>query len=256
MKVTLVPSSLSHDGHGPDQFLTSFLLNDVVALDAGSLGYYRLPAEQARVRHVIISHTHIDHIASLPIFLENAYEAKPDCVTIHGSADVLDCLQRDILNDRVWPDFVRLSKPEAPFVKLNKIEPYIPFELEGLHFTPVPVDHVVPTLGFLVQDDATTVVFPSDTGPTDEIWEHANKTSNVKAVFLEVTFPNSMHVLADLSKHLIPSTYATEMAKLKTPATFYAVHIKARFRDRVVQEMQELKLPNVEIARPGHPYVF
>ncbi|MGE3804352.1 MAG: MBL fold metallo-hydrolase [Gemmataceae bacterium] len=236
--------------------MTSFLLNETVALDAGSLGYYRLPAEQAKVRHVVISHTHIDHIASLPIYLENAYEATPDCATIYGSADVLDSLQRDVLNDRVWPDFVRLSPPNAPFVRLSQIEAYKPFELDGLRFTPIPVDHVVPTFGFIVEDGTSAVVFPSDTGPTDEIWKYANQTPNVKAVFLEVTFPNSMSWLADVSKHLIPSSFATEAAKLQTPANFYAVHIKARFRTQVVDELMALKLPNVDVARPGHTYQF
>ena len=74
MKITLIPSSVSGGADADNQYLTSFLVNDTVAVDAGSLGFYGTPREQARIRHVFLTHTHIDHIASLPIFVENAYE--------------------------------------------------------------------------------------------------------------------------------------------------------------------------------------
>ncbi|GIW80835.1 MAG: cAMP phosphodiesterase class-II:metallo-beta-lactamase superfamily protein [Gemmatales bacterium] len=235
---------------------TSYLINDTLALDAGGLGFFQTPQDQAKVRHVIVTHTHIDHIASLPIFLENVYDARPDPVTIHGSPDVVECLKRDILNDRIWPDFVRLSNPNAPFLRLNTLQLGKTFELEGIHFTPYLVNHVVPTWGFIIEDDHSAVVMPSDTGPTDEIWEQANRTPNVKAVFLEVTFPDSYSVLADVSKHLTPATFAVEIGKLTVPAKVIAVHIKARFRAQVIRELQALNLPNLEIGEAGKVYHF
>ena len=86
MKVTLVPSSVSEHSQPEPQFLTSFLINDTLAVDAGCLGLYGTAREQAKVKHVLISHTHIDHIGSLPIFVENAYEGRPDCVTIESTS--------------------------------------------------------------------------------------------------------------------------------------------------------------------------
>src|SRR5437870_9811391 len=102
------------------------------------------PAEQKRVQHVLITHTHIDHVGSLPIFVENIYESgTPESVTIHGSAAVLESLRKDIFNDRVWPDFVGLSTPQDPFLKLGLLETEKTIELEGLRITPIPVTHVV-----------------------------------------------------------------------------------------------------------------
>src|SRR5438132_2429222 len=116
VKVTLVPSSVSGRSHQEPQFLTSLLINDTLAVDAGCLGLFGTAGEQAKVKHILITHTHIDHIGSLPMFVENAYEARPECVTIHGSEAVLDCLQSDIFNDRVWPDLINLSTKDAPFL--------------------------------------------------------------------------------------------------------------------------------------------
>ena len=259
MKINLVPSSVTMRGEeqvAQLAYLTSYVINDTLAIDAGGLGFWKDPFIQARVKHVLITHTHIDHIASLPIFVENVYEGKAECVTIHGSDAVLECLQKDIFNDRVWPDFLRLGNPKAPFLKLTRLEPFKTVELEGLRLTPIPVNHVVPTLGFIVEEGDQAVIIPSDTGPTDEIWRRTNQHPNVLAVFLEAAFPNHMKWLADLSKHLTPALFAAELAKLNRPTPSFAVHIKARFHQQIVTELRALGLPQVEVGRLDHEYHF
>src|SRR5207245_10727782 len=113
--------------------------------------------------------------------------------------------------------------------------------------TPVALNHVVPTLGFIIEDKDAAVVVVSDTGPTDEIWKHANATPKLKAVFLEATFPNSMIGLAEVSKHLTPVLFAREVEKLKKRVAFIAVHIKARYWSQVVGELQDLGITGLEV---------
>src|SRR5947209_4198264 len=138
MKVMLVPSAA---GVGRAyHYLSSYVIDGVIAVDAGGLGFHGPLADQARVRHVFLTHTHIDHLASLPIFLENVYGAQPECVCVHGSAAVLDCLQRGLFNDRVWPDFVRISRERSPaYLRLSPLEEGRTVEAEGLRVTPVSV---------------------------------------------------------------------------------------------------------------------
>ncbi len=255
MRVTLVPSSITPDGgEEPGQYLITYLINDTLAIDAGCLGLYGTPQQQARVRHVLISHTHIDHTASLSIFVENVFEAKADCVTIHGSDAVLESLQADLFNNRTWPDFVALSAGPTPLLRLERLEPYRPVEFEGVRVVPVPVDHVVPTLGFVVSDGRATVVIASDTGPTDDLWRVANAAPDLAAVFLEASFPESMSGLAAKAKHLTPALFGVEVGKLARPVRVIAVHLKARFRAEITAEIHALRLPNVEIGRYGTPY--
>jgi ribonuclease BN (tRNA processing enzyme) len=256
VKVFLVPSTMTSIGAEGHQYLTSFLVNDTVAIDAGSIGLFGTPQEQARVKHVFLSHTHIDHVASLPLFVENVYEARADCVTVYGSDVVLDCLQRDVFNNRIWPDFIGMSAGDAPFLKLQRLESGKTVHVDGLRVTPVAVDHAVPTMGFIVADDNAAVVFPSDTGPTDEIWALANQERNLKAVFLEVTFPDEMAWLAALSKHHTPATFARDVQKLRRPVQIIAIHLKPASADHVVSELEALGLPNLELRRIGHPYYF
>jgi ribonuclease BN (tRNA processing enzyme) len=256
VKITLVPSSVSDNGLGQHQFLTSYRINGTLAIDAGALGLAGTVEEQERVRHILITHSHMDHIASLPIFVENAYDGNQDCVTIHGSEAVLSCLRRDIFNDRVWPDFLRLSTGEASFLKLAVLESEKAIELERLRITPIPVDHVVPTFGFLVEEKDSAVVIVSDTGPTEAIWEYANRAPNLKAVFLEATFPDAMASLAAVSQHLTPILFAREIQKLKQPVRVLAVHIKARFQTQVIRELEALGMADVEVATMGKVYTF
>lgn len=256
VKITLVPSALGVEGKDRYQFLSTYLVNDAVAVDAGAVGLFRDPQDQARVKHIFLTHAHIDHLASLPLFLENAYEAGSDCVTVYGSPAVLQALQSDIFNDRVWPDMIAISRREGPFLQLSPLQAGRPVEVAGLRVTPVPVNHVVPTFGFVVEDGGAAVVIPSDTGPTEQIWQAANRLPHLKAVLLEATFPNHMAKLADLAQHLTPALFAGEIRKLTRPARVVAVHIKPRFYDEVVRELRALNLPNLEIAQYDRPYEF
>ena len=255
MKITLVPSSVlgSTEQH---QFLSSAVVNDVIAIDGGSIGLYRSAQEQARIRYVLLSHTHMDHLATLPIFVENAYEAKAECVTVYASADVLDCCQRDLFNNRIWPDFIALSQGERPFLRMVEFEPGQMLELDGVKITSVTLNHVVPTVGYIVSDSQGTVAFISDTGPTDEIWQRLNALSDVKGVFLEATFPNNMAWLADISKHLTPALFGAELKKLARPVRTVVIHMKARYQAQVMAEVRGLRLPHVEFGQFDVPYTF
>lgn len=256
MKIQLLPSATSTTGERELQFLTTYLINDNLAIDAGSLGLALDLEAQRKIKHVVLSHTHIDHWASLPIFLENTLDFAGTRVTIHGSEPVLDGLRRHIFNDCVWPDLVHATLNSQPFFHLAPLEAGRPLELSGVRITPIPVNHVVPTMGFLVEEGDAAVVLPIDTGPTEELWRCANALPKVSAVFLEVTFPDSMDRLGQIAKHLTPRMFGEEVRKLARPTKFIAIHIKAPFYDRVVEELRSLGLPDLEIGMPGKEYRF
>ena len=251
MRVELLPSSLPPCDL---QFLVSFLINDAVAIDAGALGLVADLDRQRRVRHVFITHEHLDHIATLPIFLENVYEPGPDSVEVLAAPDVIDFLHGDVFNGRVWPDFIDLSRADDSFVRTTGLEPLRPVQRGGLTVTPVPVSHGVETLGLVVDDGTSAVAFPSDTGPTDLFWKHLASMERLRAVFLEVSFPRKLADLASLTGHLSPDSFADEMRKLSRDVRWIVVHRKARYADVIAAELERLGLRNVELVRPGVAY--
>ena len=256
MKIHIVPSSVGESSR--HQILATYLINDSVAIDAGVLGLLSPLAAQRRVQHVFLSHSHLDHLATLPIFIDNVYVPGPDCPSVWGSPQVLENLQRDIFNDRLWPDMIRLSGEESPFLRLETLSAETPVEVEGLRITPIELKHVVPAFGFLVEELATkaAVMFVSDTGPTERIWEVANETPELKGIFLEASFPNSMRWLADKAAHLTPELFRDELAKLKRPVPVHVIHVKLAFESQILDELRALQLPNLVVAEPGTTLEF
>lgn len=255
MRVELLPSSVpAGSGAAAPQYLSSYLIGDSLVIDGGSVGLLADVARQRAVRHVVLTHAHLDHVASLPLLIENVYEPNPDFVEVLASADVLAQIRADIFNDRTWPDFFALSTDGNAFVKATVIEPLRPVERAGYRITPVPVTHSGDTLGMIVDDGRTCVAFTADTGPTDLIWQHLAARPTLSAVFLECSFPNAMERLATEIGHLCPSTFAAQRTRLPDHVRVFFMHRKARYADQIARELASLALPNVEPAIPGHAY--
>ena len=254
MKVVILGSS--GNGAGARQYVSSYLVNGTVAIDAGCLGFHGTPHDQESVRHVLLTHAHADHIASLPVFLENVWTPSPDCPSVYGSRQTLDAVRRSVFNDEVWPDFVALSERMPPFVRLQALEAEVPVEVGGLIITPVWVDHLIPTFGYVVRDRGTAVIFAADSGPTTRLWEVACGVPNLRAVFLEASFPNRMKAVAEASRHLTSELFGLEARKVPAEVKVIAVHLKVRYREEVVRELHALGNPALEIGECDREYLF
>ena len=261
MRVTLVPSAPgTHPGtqDATRSYLTTFVVDDVLAIDAGCLGLHGEPDDQARIDHVFLTHSHADHTGTLPVFVENVYPAREQPVVVHGHSATLQALRTDVFNDRIWPDFVERLPGEGSrsFLELRPCAPGKPVQAGPHVVTPVPVDHVVPTYGYLVDDGADAVVFGGDSGPTEALWDLARQHGRVRAVFLECSFPDELAGLAEVSAHLTPRLLAAEAAKAPPGAAIVAVHIKPRYRRQIVAELEALGLPRLRIGAPGETLAF
>lgn len=256
MQIQLLPSSFDSNGSAsPAQRLTCFVIDDRVTVDAGSIGIALTDAQQRTVRDVIVTHPHMDHIASLPIFVDDLFGELREPVRIHATEEVIELLKADVFNDTVYPKFDQLRNEHGHVME------YVPFEL-GREFrvahltcTAIAVNHIVPTVGLLVTDGTTTVAFSSDTAETEEFWRVVNQARNLHALFIESSFPNSMEGLAKASKHLTPASLRAELGKLKhNGMDILAVHVKPAYRNRVIAELDELKIAKLSLMDPGRIY--
>ena len=243
-------------GSVKDRFLSCFLLNDHIALDAGGLTGPLTLDEQLRVRHVIVSHTHLDHNCGLPFFVDNIFGRLDEPVMVYGTKAVVDSLTRHMFNDELWPDFTKLPSEDEPTVRFQEIHIEKPFTIGELTFTPIEVEHLIPTAGFLVEDGERSILYTSDTGPTDRVWEVASAQDNLEAVITEVSFANDAGTLAHASGHMTPDILAGELKKLTKQVRVLITHTKPGHLPQIEAQLKKLNLPGVELIVQDKTYTF
>jgi ribonuclease BN (tRNA processing enzyme) len=197
----------------------------------------------------------MDHIASLPIFVDDLFGELEQPIRIHATAEVIELLKLDVFNDTVYPKFDELRNQNGRVMEYVAFETGKAFKIAHLTATAVPVNHIVPTVGLLLTDGKTTVAFSSDTAETQEFWDLVNRAERLDALFIEASFPNSLQKLAEASKHLTPLTLQRELKKLShNGMDILTVHLKPAYRDRLIQELSEIGVDNLQVMETGRVY--
>jgi ribonuclease BN (tRNA processing enzyme) len=256
VKIQLLPSTFDSQGHATsEQRLTCFLIDECVAVDAGSLALGLNAEQREKVRDIIVTHPHMDHIATLPIFIDDLYPTLKSPVRVYATPEVITLLERDIFNWNVYPRFSELKNDFGPVMEYVPIPAGREFKVAHLTVTAVAVNHIVPTVGLVVSDGRRTVAFSSDTMETQEFWNIINRAPSIDALMIESSFPNSMAELAEVSRHFTPASLQQELHKLNhNGLDILAVHIKPAYRKIVVEELTALKIPGLGVMEPGKIY--
>jgi ribonuclease BN (tRNA processing enzyme) len=241
-------SGAEFPGHHP----SAFLLDGSLLLDAGTVGAVLSEEEQWRIRDILITHPHLDHICGIPLLADNlVIKGLTAGVNLVGTREVLDALRAHLLNGVIWPDFTRIPSPEAPVLSCSEIVAETPFPLGDFSVTAFPVHHTVPAVGYRVTKGATTLLYTGDTGPTQRIWEAAG---DISALLVEVSLPNEMERLALLTGHLTPALLLQELEKIgKVPPRVLITHLKPQYHDRIKSEL-EAGGTRFELLRDGAVY--
>lgn len=258
MRIQLLPSTFDSQGQATlEQRLTCFLIDECVAIDAGSIALALSGPQRDSVRDIIVTHPHMDHIASLPIFIDDLYPVLQQPMRIYATQEVIDLLERDIFNWNVYPRFSELKNSYGPVMEYVPIPLGEEFKVAHLTVTAMAVNHIVPTVGLIVSDGTSTVAFSSDTYETDEFWDLVNRAAKVDAILIEASFPDSMAKLAEVSRHFTPASLRRELQKLNhNGLDILAVHIKPTYRDQIISELNALNVPGLGVMDPGRTYEF
>lgn len=235
--------------------LTSFLVDQHFLLDAGSPTEALSLKEQHEIRHVFISHTHLDHIKDLAFLADNRsmkrlggakYNRK---LYVYSLQENLNHLQQDFLNDHIWPDFTRIPSENDPILEFRAIEEEKVYEVEGLKIVPIRVNHPVPCTGFLLSKGGVQFLYTADTGHTERIWEIANQQENLKGVILDCSFPSDHEHIARISGHLTTHGIVEELAKFRGMGNIpvYLYHMKPEALNSITAEIESLSIPNLRM---------
>ncbi len=230
-----------------------FLVNGELMVDAGTLASGLTLDEQRRVKHILLSHSHLDHIKGIPPLVDNLSGLVDHQVVVASLSSVMDGLQEHVFNDIVFPNFFNLQGHRHSILRAQRLEAKKEVNFPGgVSVTPVLVNHTVETSGFVIRDDSAAWIYSGDTHLTEEIWQVAARIPDLKGIFIEVSFPDSMMDIAIQSKHLTPTLLAQEFRKIGKPdLPLYVYHMKPTVREAIIQEIALLDIERVTVLEEG-----
>ncbi|MDO9529784.1 MAG: 3',5'-cyclic-nucleotide phosphodiesterase [Syntrophales bacterium] len=244
-----------HGSKLPGYNTTCFLLDEEILLDAGTITSVLSLEEQIKIEHVLVTHAHLDHVCDIMFLADNLYYSKKEypAIRVLSTQGVIDALRANLFNNIIWPDFSSIPTPEKPLLKFETVQLGVRFQLNNLTITSVRVNHPVETIGYVIESEKSgSFVFIGDTGPTEDVWEVARKLKNLKAVFVEVSLPNSMEDIADVTGHLTPVSLGRELKKLGaiTP-DIYLYHMKPQYEETIRKEIDLIENKDIHILSEG-----
>jgi ribonuclease BN (tRNA processing enzyme) len=236
---------------------TALLVDEDVLIDAGT-GVGDLSLESlARIDHIFVSHSHLDHVASIPFLVDTVCWMRGSPIVVYGIKETLDILRAHLFNWKIWPDFTQIPDGDKPFMVYREIKVGETVDLGGRRITAIPANHTVPAVGYKLDNGRSALIFSGDTCSNDGLWRVVNATPHLKYLIIETAFSNKEREIALASKHLCPQLLAEELEKMRGTPEVYITHLKpgegaltmkevsqaaGRWRPRMLENNQEFSL--------------
>ncbi len=258
MKLQLLPSTFDDNGIASQrQHTCCFVIDDRVAIDAGSLAMSTNTAQKAGIRDVILTHAHLDHIAGLPMFIDDLFGILEEPLRIHATAEVIDALKQHIFNWIIYPDFSGLQNGKGDIMCFRPFTPGSEVKIAHLAVRVINVNHRVPSVGLICSDGTTTIATSGDTAEMDRFWQVVNDLDRLDSLLIECAFPNEFAVLAATSHHLTPNGLSRELGKFeRKDCPIYIINLKPMYHDQIISELNDLAIKNLQVLEVGRVYDF
>lgn len=220
---------------------TSFLIDEDILIDAGTgVGDLTLD-EMRKIDHVFLTHSHLDHIAALPLMLDAVASSRHTPVQVYALRETIYALQTHVFNNLIWPDFSAIPSPSYPFLRYQPLGVGEQLSIAGKDIEVLPANHTVPAVGFAVLGTTGWWVFSGDTERNQPFWDRIN-TLPVTCLIIETAFSNRERDLARRSLHLAPETLAEELARraMQWSYPIYITHTKPSETALIMEEIHQI----------------
>jgi ribonuclease BN (tRNA processing enzyme) len=252
-----------HGGETPKHRTSGFMLRSgrrTIAIDAGCLTTGLTLKEQVGLDAVLVSHGHMDHMKDLSTLADNRCQNGAPPLIIAGVAQTISILKKHFFNGLLWPDFAKIPSADQPTIVYQVLDPEKKETIAGFEVLSIMVSHTIDSCAFLVRGPGGrggAIAYSGDTGPTDRLWEVLNEADDLRAMLMEVSFPNEQQRLATVSGHHTPATLGPEILKLRrhkdVPMLLY--HIKPTFERVVERELAKIRNgTELAVLRLGDEY--
>lgn len=252
MKITVLGCSAVELPHAR---LTSFLIDDNLLLDAGTIGTALNKNQQGKIHNILLSHAHFDHIKDLMFFVDDmGINDNGRNVAVMSIPEVINALKIHVFNNIIWPDFTRLPTPENPIMRLESINTDVDFRVDGYVITAYKVNHTVPAVAYVIENKkGKRLLYMGDSGPNETTWKAFNDMEmQLDGAIIGVSLPNKCRNKAILTGHLTPELLKIELDKMKNlPLNLYITHAKPIYKEAIREELFRLNISNLKILNDG-----
>ena len=214
------------------------LIDDDVLIDAGTgIGDLEL-RDFDPIRHVFLTHAHLDHIAGLPMLADRVFDENfSEPLTVYAREETIRALREHLFNDVIWPDFSRLPSAECPMLRYSVCSPGDTVTINHRDFYAVDVMHTVPTLGYTVQNSGGAFAVSGDTKTNETLWPVLNACNDLKVLVIEVSFPDEMESLATEAGHYCPRTLTRDLGRLNHAPDIWLTGMKPGEEERILAQV-------------------
>lgn len=237
-----------------DRRSPAYLLDETLLLDAGTTAAALGIAEQRMIRHILLTHSHLDHIKGIPILADNIITSgNGSSFSVSGTAETLSVLRQHVMNGLVWPDFGIIPSVAEPLIQYHELVPAESISLNGYDVMPLSVPHAVPAVAYRISSHDGVLLYTGDMGPSfPGFWE---TVGHVDALIIEVSFPDSLEDLAIHTGHLTPRLLAAEISKMdRIPGLIGVVHVKPYYEEVIGEEIACLGMGQIRLLRDGEVF--
>lgn len=225
---------------------TSYLIDDDVLLDAGT-GLTTLSIDEiTRIRHIFLTHSHLDHIAGFPLMVDTLFGHQQVPLQVHAHPETIAALKEHIFNWVVWPNFEELEFQGIPAFEWRPMEHGEHRDIGGRTLEMIGVNHTVPGVAYRVTEGDASFCFSGDTTTNDNLWRALNAGPPLDMLIVECGFPDEALEIARVSKHYTPRLLAEDLKKLEHRPPIAITHLKPGQELDIVADLRTA-LPGDEV---------
>ncbi len=215
---------------------SSYLIDEDILLDAGTgVGDLTLD-EMRKLKHIFITHSHMDHIVSIPLLIDTLFTDLQQPLIVHARPETIDTFKEHIFNWNIWPDFTELPSRKTPVMKFKAMNPGDIEDIDGRQVEMIEVNHTVPAAAYAIKTADKVIAYSGDTTTNDSLWQVLNAYDRLDFMIIESAFANHDEKLAELAHHYCPNLLAADLKKLKHRPKTGISHLKPGEEELIMAE--------------------